>query len=347
MHGLLVQDFQHQELVYAAVRQAGFEDDRIVIDGLDQLRREVFEFVVGIDGVAVGTLPIKIGAVTFVPPEKARRILDQFDPYPDWGNEFEAAPCHAVVYVTNALMYNAQVEALAEIETSLSWLPTRTRYGLSHLPDGSLHRYARSESNAAPARRDLVALRGMMTGRRWMQRLGPRQRADPLALGGRSRLRDPSLPSRLPFYLRQAMLSAQRALTAEDPIQRSQALWESIEFYLAGRQKERLFSSEARKELLNCLRMAVPSEQHQRMANLLDLVDQPPPRVALRKALDEEGIPLTHEEFDLLSKVRTARNKGTHGGKEVEVPTNEELDHACSILSRILVSRVDALVGAP
>jgi hypothetical protein len=341
MHGMLAQEFPVQDVAYAMARKSGFDDDHINIHELEKLPREVFEVVVGIDGIEIGP-PMRIGAVTFLPSQGGQRILAQFDPYPEWAEEFENTPAHAVVYVTNQRMYNAQVEALAELDLALSWLGTRTRYGLSHLPDDTLHRYQRSESNATPSRRDLVALRGLQTGRRWIQRLGPRLRASPLKLGARSRLDEPALPRELPFQMRQAMLSGQRALSAEDPIQRSQALWESLEFYLAGRTSEQLFSDTERTKLLKCLRAAVPKDQHQRVADLLNMVDQPPPKAALRTAVDEEGIPVTDSEFDLLFKIRTARNKATHGS-EVEIPSDEDLDYACSILSRILVYRVDAL----
>ena len=348
MHGMVVQDFRPQDVAYAMARRSGFDDDHINIHELDELEREVFEVVVGIDSIEVD-LSMRIGAVTFVSPKSGRRILDQFDPYPEWASEFESAPSHAVVYTTNQRMHNAQVEALAEIDLALSWLAARTRYGFSHLPSGTLHRYQRSESNATPSRRDLVALRGLQSGRRWIQRLGPRLRASPLKLGARSRLDEPGLPREFPLQMRQAMLSAQRALSDEDPIQRSQALWESLEFYLAGRPSKQLFSALERKELLKCLRAAVSKQQHQRVADLLNWIDQPPPKMALKAAIDEEGVPVTDSEFDLLFRIRKARNKATHGA-EVEIPSDEDLDYACSILSRILVHRVNALgraIGHP
>ena len=343
MHGMVVQDFPPQDVAYAIAKRSGFEDENIVIHELDGLPYEVFEVVVGIDGVEA-QLPIRIGAVSFVAPLQGRQILNQFHPRAEWAEEFEDAPCHAVVYTTTQRMHSAQVDALAEIDWALGWLAIRTRYGLSHLPDGTLHRYDRSESNATPSRRDLVALRGLQTGRRWIQRLGPRSRAGDLSLGARSRLDEPPLPRELAFETRQALLSARRALRDEDPIQRSQALWESLEFYLAGRETDSLFSRSARKELLKCLRAAVPKDQHQRVADLLNWIDQPPPKTALRKVIDEEGVPVTESEFDLLFRIRTARNKATHGG-EVEIPTDQDLDYACSILSRILVYWVDALGG--
>jgi hypothetical protein len=344
MHGMLAQDVPVQDMVYAAARRSGFDRNHIVIHGLDDLPREVFEVVVGIEGVEVGPT-MRIGTVGFVAAEHGRRILDRFDPYPEWGEEFEDTATHAVVHVSAALMYDAQVEALEELDLALSWLGTRTRYGLSHLPDGTLHRYDRGESNATPARRDLVALRGLRTGRRWIERQGPRLRASPLVLGARSRLGDPVLPRRLPFGVRQAMLSAQRALDVEDPIQRSQAIWESIEFYLAGRPVAPLFESSERTELLKSLRAAVPRVQHQRVADLLNMVDRPSVKMALREATEAEGIALTDPEFALLSEIRKARNRATHGA-EVEIPSDADLDHACSILSRILVHHVAALGGS-
>lgn len=343
MHGLVAQEFRPQDIAYAMARRVGFDDDHIDIDGLDDMPLEVFEFVVGIDGVTV-SVPTRIGRVTFVPPGVGRRILDHFDPLPEWADEFASAPAHAAVYTTEQHMHNAQVDALAEVDLALSWLATRTRYGLSHLPDGTLHRYERSQSNATPSRRDLLALRSILSGRRWIQRLGPRLRATPLGMGARSRLGDPSLPRGISFQMRQALLSAERALSAEDPIQRSQALWESMEFFLAGRERAELFDDAQRTELLACLRAAVPKDQHQRVADLLSMVNAPPPRQALRAAIDEEAIPVTDPEFALLFRIRKARNRATHGAK-VEIPSSEDLDYACSILSRILVHRLNSLEG--
>jgi hypothetical protein len=343
MHGWLLQNLPVQDAVYAAARESNFDNDHISIHGLDKLPHEIFEIVVGVDGVDAA-LPTRIGNVTLLNPARGRRILDHFDPYPEWAEEFEDVSAHALVYTTDQHLHNAQAAALAEIDLTLSWLAVRARYGLSHLPDGTLHRYQRSESHATPARRDLVAVRGLRTGRRWIQRTGPRLRASPLMAGKRSRLREPKLPEDPPFQMRQAMLSAQRALSADDPIQRSQALWEALEFYLAGRPSERLFKSSERAGLLQCLRAAVPKNQHQRVADLLNWVDQPSPKMALKMAIDEEGIPVTDSEFSLLSKIRKARNRATHGG-EVTIPSEDELDYACSILSRILVHRVNALGG--
>lgn len=314
MHGWLLQNLRTQDAVHAAARMAGFDNDHIEIHKLDELPPEVFEVVVGIDGIDPGP-PMRIGSVTLVRPTQGRRILDQFDPDPEWAAEFEEAPGYAVVYTTNQRMYDAQVDAVAQIDAVLGWLATRTRYGFSHLPDGSLHRFERTESNATPARRDLVALRGLQSTRRWIQRLGPRLRGTPLDLNARSRLTEPALPRGVPFQIRQAMLSAHRAITAADPIQRAQALWESIEFFLAGRPTVSMFSASERAELLKSLRASVPKDQHQRVADLLNWTNQPPPKMALKAALDEDSIPITDPEFELLFRIRRARNSATHGGE--------------------------------
>ena len=343
MHGMVVQEFHPADVAYAIARRSGFDEDNINIHDLDRLPFEVFEIVVGIEGIDA-VKPLRIGTTTFVDPAAGRRILDQFDPQPEWAPEFEAAPAHALVYVTAQRMHDAQQQALAEVDVALSWLAIRSRYGLNHLPDTTLHRYERSESNATPSRRELVAVRGLQTSRRWIQRLGPRLRSSPMRLDARSRLDQPTLPRGLRLQQRQAMLSAQRALSEEDPIQRSQALWEALEFYLAGRPSESLFSRTERRQLLASLRSAVPTEQRQRVADLLNWVDSPPPKQALARAVQAEGIPLSEPEFDLLFRIRTARNRATHGA-DVQIPSTDELDYACSILARILVYWIDSLVG--
>lgn len=340
-HGLLIEDCDHRDVVYAMVREAGFADDHIEIEGLDELQTEVFEVVVGVEGIEVDG-SYRVGSVTFLSQEEGLRALDHFDADPEWREEFGSASAFALAYVTTARMYQAEQGALGGIESTLSWLATRTRYGCSHLPDGTLNAYVRSESNATPKRANLVALRAPMSGRRWLRRLGPRVRATPLRLDPRSRLGEPRLPARLALEEYQAILSAERALSAEDPIQRSQAIWESLEFYLAGRTPERLFKKDERRDLLKRLREALPAEHSQRAADLVEMVDKPSVRLALRRALKAEAIPITKAELALLDQIRAARNGATHGG-EVEVPSNEDLDYACSILSRILVHRIERI----
>jgi hypothetical protein len=342
-HGLLTEDCDHRDLVYAMVREAGFDDDHIEIEGLDELQTEVFEVVVGVEGIEVDG-SYRVGSVTFLSHEDGLRALDHFDADPECRGEFGSASAFALAYLTTARMYHAEQGALGDIEATLSWLATRTRYGCSHLPDGTLNAYVRSESNATPKRTNLVALRAPMSGRRWLRRLGPRVRASPLQLNPRSRLGEPRLPARLALEERQAILSAERALSADDPIQRSQAIWESLEFYLAGRPPERLFEKAERRELLKRLREALPVDHAQRVADLVEMVDKPSVRLALRRALKAEAIPITDSELALLDQIRAARNRATHGG-EVEVPSNEDLDYACSILSRILVHRIERLAS--
>ena len=45
---------------------------------------------------------------------------------------------------------------------------------------------------------------------------------------------------------------------------------------------------------------------------------------------------MSESEFDLLFKLRAARNRATHGGRAA-IPSDEDLDYACSVLSRIIV----------
>jgi hypothetical protein len=175
-HGLLIEDCDHRDVVYAMVREAGFDDDHIEIEGLDELQTEVFEVVVGVEGIEVDS-SYHVGSITFLSHEKGLGALNHFDADPEWREEFGSASAFALTYLTTARMYQAEQEALGDIEATLSWLTTRTRYGCSHLPDGTLNAYVRSESNATPKRANLVAIRAPMSGRRWLRRLGPRVRA--------------------------------------------------------------------------------------------------------------------------------------------------------------------------
>jgi hypothetical protein len=342
--GFEAQQFPVQDAVYAMVREAGFDDDHIEIHGLNDLPLEMFEVMVGVDGIDPQG-GADVGRVRFVGMAAAATLMEGFDPTPSQESEFLDAPAFALFCGTASRMYDAEASGLSEIDVVLSWLAARNRVGLSHLPDGSRNRFLRSRIHASPSRRGIVAVRGLITRRRWLRTKGNSLTSDVLELGPLSQLRRPELPSTVSFATRQCLLSARRALADGDPIQRAQALWEAFEFFLTDVPVPATLALEERKELLEVLRERMPKRQHDRVANLVDMISKPSPLKLLCDTLIDEGVPLSDEERDLLARLRQARNRATHGD-DMMVPTREELDRGCGIIGRALAYRFQTLQDA-
>jgi hypothetical protein len=59
----------------------------------------------------------------------------------------------------------------------------------------------------------------------------------------------------------------------------------------------------------------------------------------LREAATRDGAPVAESEYKLLGRLRKARNDAVHG-RSPELPLREDVDHAVSIVARLLVYRL-------
>jgi hypothetical protein len=152
----VAQDCSHIELVYTAVREAGFTEDRMVIQGLDELPQETIEVVVPLLGVSVPEA-IKVGDVEFAPAEAAEEVLARFNPRPDLADEFMEAETVARTYVGSPRLLDAEQQGLAQIEIAPTWLTVRGNYGFAVLPHGDFQRFDRAHALARCRRLPVVA----------------------------------------------------------------------------------------------------------------------------------------------------------------------------------------------
>ena len=152
-------------------------------------------------------------------------------------------------------------------------------------------------------------------------------------------LLQPPLPSVLTLQDRQALLACQRAAAEPDALARVQALWEAMEFYVAGARVPPLFT----REQLSALRRAIPvdlnDEQRQRMLNKIAELNNPPLMIRLRRVLETEGTPVTEAEIALLRRLRDLRNNVVHG-RSAALPEQEDVQYATSVVSRMLIFRI-------
>jgi hypothetical protein len=337
MGAFAAMDVPHQDIVYAAAREGGFDDDHLRIQGLDELPLEVIEVLVPVQRIEVSN-PQKVGATTLLPSDRLSVAVESIRPRPEWLDDFEQAEAYALALVTERTLFRAEQAGLSQIDAALSWLAVRASYGFARSPSGLLQIFDRSQSQSVPRRRDEVLVRGLATGRRWLRRPGSSIERASLGLTDSPHL-SPALSERLPLSDRQALLAARRALEGDDPVQRTHALWEALEFYAGDIALPKTFSEEDLDSLRAALSDGLSTEQQQRVETLIGNLNEPSLMMRLRGALERDGVPVTPTEYKLLRRLRNLRNAAAHGG-EPQRPSSEDLTWACSVLSRALVHRM-------
>lgn len=324
------------ELIHLLTRTGGMRDEMLNIQGLEALPRETFEIVVPLDGIAVDE-PVDFAGVRFLPAERAVRAIASLDVKDDLREQFEA-PAYCLALVTAERCLDAEERGLAAIALALSWATVRLRYGLALLPDGRVLPFRRSESLSTPTRRDLVAVRALATTRQWLRQptsVAERRTAQ-LALGD-ARL-DPELP-RITLQERLAILALARAANEADALAAVQALFEAIEFYVHGVSLPHLFSKAELRKIKSSVAERLTVEQEDRFGHLLGGLNNAPLLERLRRAIDEDAVPIVPSEIDLLWRIRLLRNNVVHG-RSSELPQSEDVEYATSIVARILIYRM-------
>lgn len=323
------------EVTYVMARSAGMSDDQLVIPSLDELDAEVFEVLTPIHGIVVGT-PRTVAAVTILPTPGVFERLRKMG--------FEesirdlSADAFALSLRTARLGFHAEQDGLGDIDTTLDWLTTRLRHALPFLPDGSTQDFHRATRRATPRRGELVIVRGLGTGRRWLRS------ASSQSVGARVELSDQEgilrgLPSTLLAADRLALAACRRAASERDPLARIQALWEAVECLVVGIEVPSQWTKEDVRALKKQLPSGFPEPLIQRARAALDSVSQVPLMARLRELVERDALPVSEAELDLLAKLRRVRNDAVHGRDPVP-PAPDVLDHATAIICRLLVERL-------
>lgn len=349
MPPLAVQEVRGADMIYLILRSVGWPEERMSLDGLDDLPFEPFEVIAPIEGVSLNQ-EATVGEVRLVPGETLGEPLTAFG-FTEDSDAFRtlAVPfrsdVYAVALVPAARTFDAEHAGIRSIDVALGWLIARTRYGLARAPNGHPVRFRRAHALVRPGRRDVVYTRGLETGQRIVR--VPGSNLPSTSFGDEEfDLFSGALPRSLSLQDEQAILACRRAVTEEDPLGRVTALWEAIEFYTAGTRTMRLFPSSLlasiKKNVSDALPGDLTSGQRARITQLLGDLNSPPLLTRLREALDQDGVPISDGDIALLQRLRRLRNDAVHG-RSSDLPTNEELDHSISIVSRMLLYRLARL----
>lgn len=333
----------HYEIVHALTRTAGLTEQQLSIQDLDKLPVELFEVVVPVDGLSVDN-PTMVGGCRLMPFRAIADELREMTDDDDIIGPFDRAPSVAVALASGARMLDAESAGLTEIDHALAWIAVGLRYGLTHWPDGIPRRFDRSSFRALPQRGQLVWLRGLINGRQWIRSTGPTSSHPGLDLQLQHLRGDP--PRGLSVQDRQAIESLRRAAAASDPIQAITALWDAIEFYVAGTSGPKPFSDAD----LKALRKAVPTDLapplRSRAIESINRLNQPPLLSRLRAAVEADGVPTDDEEWSMLQRLRRSRNALVHGAGAESASSEREILRVVAFVARLLIFRAHRISDA-
>lgn len=323
-----------REVMHLMTRSGGLSEDLVNIEGLDRLPLEMIEVFAPLTGVVVDA-PLRLGRLSLLDPSQSMPLVGLFSEG-EARKAFEAADCHALYRQVDRRMLDVELRALSAIDTVLAWVVTRARYGLAHLPHGEAQSFIRARALSRPSRGQVVLSRGLDTGRAWLRSLAVTAPNEAIPLQSASTQWTPSSPDSLTVAQQLGLTSLRRAVDAEDALQRVQALFEAIEFYVAGVRVPHRFKDAEAKHIRKSIPGDVDPGLRERALQLLQSLNNPPLMAKVRETARRDGVPLTEGEMKLLSRVRGARNDTVHG-RAAEPPSQDELNYAVSVVSRLLL----------
>lgn len=341
---LSAEDFPVQDMAYASARAAGFTRDRMVISGLDELPREPIEIVAPLQGVQTDRR-VQIGTLTVLPVADGLHALTPFRDVPsDVARAWEEADSFGLVVCDARALADAEEEAIELVDIALAWLAVRVRYGYARLPDGTASQFERETARTLPRREGVMAVRGLSTARRWLR--------DPRNLARRGNLQVergdilwPPLPVTLATSDRLALTAARQVAMSQDLVERAAAISAAFEYYIGKASPSPTFSGEEIKRLKGELPEWLTDEQRRRARDVLgSMLNQVSYGQRLRFTLQQDGVPVTADEWKALQRVRKIRNRAVHGSEALATDA-DDIEVATSILSRALVYRM-ATTGA-
>lgn len=327
------------EMIWSLARTAGIPSEKIAIAGWAPGPVELFEVVVPVYGLELRTR-WSVGHVLFTVEEHARAAVDGLGPDP-LRTSFQDASCWAVTQIFAPTVLDAEALGASAIVSALGWLSLRSCLAAAALPNGQPIGFMRKNTVAMPYCGDSAYVRGLVTGRRWLRSRSDARLAQVLNPNHVDLFSIPPFPQHLltPQEL-EAIAAWQRSVGGADLVARASAISEAIEFLCASESgKHALFSKRDRGALLAFAREHYNEEQQRRFADMVAMLNAPSLLVKLKLWLEAENLVLTASDFEVLDRVRRARNDFVHG-RSRDVPTSSDLRYASSVVNRMLVQRV-------
>jgi hypothetical protein len=333
--GLGIRNVSDADMVYAMARSAGMPPERIHIAGWQPVAERLL-VVVPVDGMAgLGGLDVS-DSVGITSDAAAAKTFDLGPTELQEG--FMGAGHWATGIFAGRTMYDVERFAVSVFERVIRRLSLAARFTSAETPDGTLRDFSRSRLLEEIQLRPIAGVMGLHSNRTWLHGY-ELMRAEAVL--------DPGVLTGLGAFIGapdgrtdEAIAAWRRASMAEDASVAVVALAEAIEFYAAETKIPKLFS----KQQLAAIRASVRTvplddKREQRLADMIGRLNEPSLNLRLQAAMDADGVRYSEPEFDLLTRFRDLRNKILHGQKR-ELPNDDELREALSLVNRLLLVRL-------
>jgi hypothetical protein len=339
MGGLAARGIAAPEMIWSILRSAGLPADRINVGDMN-VPREPFK--VSVPVVGAESLPAhRVAGVTFLGSGPVKRIArDLFgSDAASLASRYEDASLWAQVRCEAPTVFEAEQVAIQNVDVALAWVMLMAQYSAPQLPDGTLRSYRRTWALSRARRADVVVVQGEVTGRAWLRA--------PIDQPERPKLNLESIPGvasiqfsqTLPAQLREAILAWRSAMEDVEELDSILAFWESVEFYASGTAVDKMFEDQDIAEIRTAIASKFDGPKQERLEQAISALNNAPLLARLRKALADDGVPYTESEFDLVSRMRKARNDFIHGHARTP-PGADERSRAVAILGRMLAYRM-------
>jgi hypothetical protein len=329
------------EMIVSLLRGGGLAADEMNIAGYTPGPIEAWEVTVPVDGLTL-VAESAVGTVRLL-PHSARPDLPVGLGPDETRDLFNGSGLWARAFVTAPTAYDAELAGSADIDLALAWLVARAHYSTARLPNGQLQPYERERGRIMAARRDVILVHGLQTHRYSLRspNTAPRPR---LSLDSQPDLYLPQLPTTLSPQEKEAVEAWRRAAQEANPIAQTAALWEAVEFMVAGRTAPEMFSVVELQALRARASYGLDERQRDRVLTILDQLNGASLLARLRHTATDDEVPVTEEEWAALGRVRRVRNRFSHGDSR-DLPDAADLGVARAVVNRFIVHRVHKLAN--
>jgi hypothetical protein len=138
---------------------------------------------------------------------------------------------------------------------------------------------------------------------------------------------------------RLALAACRRATFELESLARVQALSEAIECLVAGVSVPRRWPRQDLRRIKRALPADLPPELAEAAKHAIGDLNRPGLMQRFRMLVEEQGLPVSDAELDLLDRTRAIRNDAVHG-RTATPPSPADLDYATAIVCRVIVEHL-------
>lgn len=324
----------HVETFHLITRLGGYTDDRLSIQGLDEIPLEAMVIEMPLTGLHVDE-PFTLLGVEFRPWADPNLFTDAYAANP---SHWDTPTAVARVYTVGTLMFNAEQAVLPKVHTAVDALLTTATYGLSRDTNDQELPFQRDRLLSRPAVVPLIGTQAVASQRRWVHELRDYRGREPLPLEDHYRQWASVLSTEPPSEAANAMRALRDA--ADDTRlldDRCHHLWAALEFYAGKASPPKEVSKKTLKDARQAINaLVLPERESERLLGLIDRANEAPLMARIRYQATVDGAPTTKAEWDHLARLRASRNRTVHGAQSQPI-TEDDLRWGLSIASRFIL----------